>query len=155
MGAGPTIGQSQVSNTLYGMDFAAWIEQQAELLRAGDVAALDLENLAEEIEGLGNNERRELASRIEVLLMHLLKWKIQVDHRSRSWRSTILEQRSRIELVIEDSPSLRRQVPSAIAKRYALARRRAIDDTGLLRDCFPDECPFTAGQVLDPDFLPE
>lgn len=143
-----------MSNRLYERDFHEWLGEQARLLRAGEVATLDLENLAEEIESVGRSERRELFSRIEVLLTHLLKWQIQFEYRCPSWRGTIREQRRRIEAVLEDSPSLRRQVDTAIARGYPIAKDKAIEETGLLQDCFPTACPYSARQLLDQAFLP-
>jgi hypothetical protein len=58
---------------LYDQAFCAWTEQQVRLLRAGRLQDADLVHIAEEIETLGANERRELESRLEVLLLHLLK----------------------------------------------------------------------------------
>ena len=84
---------------LYDQDFYAWTQQQAVLLRAKGVwRELDYGNLAEELESLGKRDRRELERRLEVLVMHLLKWCYQPERRerSRSWRSSIREQRRRL-----------------------------------------------------------
>ena len=51
--------------------------EQATLLRAGRVGEADLAAIAEEIESLGKTEKRELVSRLTVLLLHLLKWERQ------------------------------------------------------------------------------
>ena len=72
-------------NTNYETDVVAWANEQARLIRAGKFDQLDLEHLAEEIEDVGKSEQRELASRMAVLLMHLLKWKFQPERRSKSW----------------------------------------------------------------------
>jgi len=61
----------------YEQDFYAWSEEQAALLRAGRAAEADLDNIVEEIESMGKSERRELISRLTVLLLHLLKWRLQ------------------------------------------------------------------------------
>lgn len=55
----------------YDKDFFAWTEEQASLLRAGEVAEIDAANLAEEIESVGKSDRREIRSRLIVLLAHL------------------------------------------------------------------------------------
>ena len=75
----------------YEADFYAWASQQAELLRQQQASGLDWTNLAEEIEAMGRSEKRQLASRLEVLMMHLLKWQYQPNFRSRSWQLTIQE----------------------------------------------------------------
>lgn len=144
-----------MSNTLYDNDFVRWLGEQARLLRAGDFAALDVENLAEEIEGVSRSERRELFSRIEVLLLHLLKWRVQPGLRCSSWSGTIDEQRNRIEAVLDDSPSLRPTIIAAVEKGYPRAKRKAVYQTRLDDHNFPAECPFSPEQILDEDFLPE
>jgi hypothetical protein len=72
--------------SLYDEDFVAWAEQTARLLRQGRLHELDIENLAEEIEAMANRDRRELLSRLTVLLHHLLKWGWQPEKRSGSWK---------------------------------------------------------------------
>ena len=75
---------------LYEQDIVAWASQQSSLLRAGYFADLDLEHLMEEIDDVGRSERRELASRMAVLLAHLLKWAYQPERRGASWqRNTV------------------------------------------------------------------
>ena len=80
-----------MSNSLYDRDFYAWANQQAALLRAGRLAEADIENIAEEIESMGRSEKRELVSRLVVLLQHLLKWQFQPLFRGASWRLTYRE----------------------------------------------------------------
>lgn len=92
---------------LYDADFHAWTIEQARLLRAGEFSRLDIENIAGELESMGRRDRREIDSRLVVLLAHLLKWRVQVGFRSRSRSSTIREQRKRIEDLLAESPSLR------------------------------------------------
>src|SRR5271166_3528755 len=93
--------------TRYDKDVLLWSQEQARLLRAGRFAELDIEHLADEIEDVGKSEKRELASRMAVLLAHLLKWKSQPENRSNSWRATINNQRKRIALTIKETPSLK------------------------------------------------
>jgi len=73
---------------LYGLDSYEWTVRNAKLLRAGRASEADLEHIAEEIEALGRRERRELLSRLGVLMAHLLKWQVQPERRSRSWALT-------------------------------------------------------------------
>ncbi len=140
---------------LYERDFHAWANAQAELLRAGDLAAIDLAHLAEEIESMGRSERRELVNRLVVLLLHLLKWRFQADRRGNSWRLSIKEQRIRLKSHLEDNPSLKAQIDWAIAQAYALALIEAERETGLPESTFPVICPFTFDQCLDDAFWPD
>ena len=139
---------------LYDVDFFEWTRRNAELLRAGQVDQADMDHIAEEIEDMGRRDLKELNGRMRVLLIHLLKRQLQPEKRSRSWDSTIVAQRIEIEDDLEQSPSLRRKLGADFKDNYAKAVRRAIVETGLARDRFPAECPFTLEQILDPEFLP-
>jgi hypothetical protein len=139
----------------YEDDFFAWTEEQARLLRAGEVTEIDALNLAEEIESVGRSDRREIRSRLIVLLAHLLKYRFQADARSTGWLGTIREQRDQIELILEDSPSLRPVIAEAPGRAYKKARTVAAEETGLPETTFPADCPFSAEQILSADFLPE
>jgi hypothetical protein len=138
----------------YEQDFYAWTVEQARLLRAGELSAIDAVNLAEEIESMGRRDRRELESRLTVLLTHLLKWQMQPDQRSRSWSATMREQRRQIEKLLRESPSLRPFVANVLAQAYSDAREDAADKTGLPESAFPTKCPFTLDEVLSRSFLP-
>ena len=142
---------------LYDQDFYVWTQQQAVLLRAKKWRELDYGNLAEELEALGKRDRRELEHRLEVLVMHLLKWRYQPERRERSrgWRSTIREQRRRLARLLQDSPSLRSEVPAILNDGYPHARAKALDETSLPPETLPLTCPWTAAQILDDAFWPE
>src|SRR5271170_7435818 len=105
----------------YEDDFVAWLEDQAGRARRGEVEGLDLENIAEELEGMARGDRREIRNQLTVLLVHLLKYVAQPRRRSSSWLATVGEQRTQITTVIDDSPSLRsfprRSWDSAMPKR--------------------------------------
>jgi hypothetical protein len=142
---------------LYEQDFYAWTQEQAALLRKGVVHDLDLTHLAEEIESLGKSDRRALGSHLRTLVMHLLKWQYQPDGRltGHSWESSILNARAEITELVEDSPSLEREVPGLLTRWYPLARRQAAAETRLPLPTFPTTCPWTPEHVLDADFWPE
>jgi hypothetical protein len=139
----------------YDNDFFQWTQTTAEMIRQGRLAEVDLEHVAEEIEAMGRRDRRELRSRLIVLLAHLLKWEFQPELRTPSWSSTIDEQRTQIQFIIQDSPSLRRLPSDELAATYKRAVKRAIAQTGLDPDCFPPSCPYTVRQILDGAFVPE
>ena len=99
LGYTPVHGQNSERtprSALYQRDYYGWALEQAAHLRAGRFAALDLENLAEEIEDLAKAEARELRSRYATLVTHLLKWEIQPQRRSHSWVATIVRERDSI-----------------------------------------------------------
>ena len=136
---------------LYEEDFVAWTEEQAAHLRAGRTAALDLSNLAEEIGEMGRSERRELDSRLEILIAHLLKKQFQPEAYTRSWDATINEQRRAIRRLFEASPSLRKTLAERIQAIYPDARDRAVDETALPIAEFPERVPYGLTDVLGPD----
>lgn len=138
---------------LYERDFYAWAEEQAALLRAGQTASLDLAHLAEEVEGMSVSQRRELMARLVVLLTHLLKWRLEPELQSRSWRATILTQRQEFEDLLEQSPSLRRLIDGMLPRAYAKAVARAEQETGIEAGKMPARCPFSREQILG-DWLP-
>lgn len=141
--------------TPYEKDVIAWAAEQAALLRSGDLSSLDIEHIAEEIEDVGKSERRELASRMAVLLAHLLKWQYQPDRRGSSWQRTIKEQRRAIAAHITETPSLRASLRNDIWFEgvWADAVAKAVEETGL--DLFPEDCPLSVEQILSRDYYPE
>lgn len=140
---------------LYEQDFYAWAVEQAALLRAGRLAAADIEHIAEEIESMGKTEKRELVSRQTVLLMHLLKWQLQPERRGRSGRSTITIQRHTIADLLADNPSLKSTLDQALSRSYEDGRLGAIGETDLPESLFPSECPWSFEQIVDAGFWPE
>lgn len=142
------------TDDLYETDLYAWTQKQADLLRARRFDELDLENLVEEVRSVGGSEKREIESRLDILVAHLLKWKFQPGARTKSWAATLREQRSRIERILRSSPSLRRYPAEVFDEAYLAGRIEAAKETGIDFDLFPDKAPFTLEQVLDPDFLP-
>lgn len=141
--------------TRYETDIVAWANEQARLIRAGQFDLLDLEHIAEEIEDVGKSEQNELANRMAVLLAHLLKWQYQPARRGSSWTRTIKEQRRRVQIRLEKTPSLKNCLadPSWWADAWADAVSQAISETGV--DTFPDVCPWAPHtEILNPDWLP-
>ena len=146
---------STPSTQLYDRDFYLWLQETAQLLRNGEFDKLDIENLVEEIESMGRSDKRSVKSNLEIVLMHLLKYKYQPERRSNNWRLTIFEHRDRLEAEFLDSPSLRPYLPSVFEDCYRNARKKASIETGLPIATFPPDSPFTPEQALDEDYLPE
>jgi len=139
----------------YEKDIIAWANEQARLLRAGQFDRLDIEHIAEEIEDVGKSEQRELASRMAILLAHLLKWQFQPDRRGASWQRTIRAQREGISKRLAKAPSLQAVLSDADwnAEIWADAVALAATETGLAD--FPECCPWSfQGQVLCGEWLP-
>lgn len=141
------------SQPSYDTDYYAWTQTQAAALRRVaelrlNLPEVDLEHLAEEIEGMGRSDRRALARQLERVLLHLLKWQVQPGLRGISWQRSIASARHEIEKLLEDSPSLRNEIGSRLDGEYRAARQGAIAETGLVPTLFPKTCPFTVEQIL-------
>lgn len=139
----------------YETDFYLWTQQQAALLRQGQLQAVDVANLAEEIESMGKSDRRTLGSHLRNVLLHLLKWRYQSERRGASWESSIRNGRDEIEAILADSPSLVPQLPALLETEYRRSRRNAVSETGLPLPTFPEASPFTVDQVLNADYWPD
>jgi Domain of unknown function DUF29 len=150
----PRAGGGRATRTSYDKDVILWAQEQARLLRAGRFSELDVEHLADEIEDVGKSEKRELASRMAVFMAHLLKWRVQPEKRSPSWRATINDQRRRIALAIRETPSLKAVMRDPVWREgvWLDARGQAREETGL--DELPDACPWTMEQAADAEFWP-
>jgi hypothetical protein len=122
---------------LYERDFYAWTQEQAALLRSGQLERLDRVHLAEEIEALGRQERRELVNRLGILLGHLLKWQFQPHLRGKSWRATLSEQRRQIQRLLKESPSLKPELAAALAEAYQDGILLVVKETPLAEDDLP------------------
>jgi hypothetical protein len=140
---------------LYDQDFYAWANEQAGLLRSGRLSEADIENIAEEIESMGRSEKRELVSRLTVLLLHLLKWRFQPRRRGASWEATIKVQRMKLASHMRENPSLKSQLSNAIDEAYQIGRIEASDETGLDEATFPLACPWSYDELIKPEFWPE
>jgi hypothetical protein len=142
-------------DNLYDTDTIAWAEQQVALLRNGRFSEIDVLNIIEEIEDVAKRERRELSSRLSVLIAHLLKWQVQPGLRCRSWRSTIRVQRKAIGKLLRLEPGLKPSLEdlNLLERAWLDALVTAIRETGV--DELPELPIWSTKQLLDPDFLPD
>lgn len=141
--------------TDYNIDYYAWTNEQAQLLRTGQLQNIDLDNIIEELETMGRSEKRALESRIIVLLTHLLKWQYQPARRGKSWELTIKGQRANCSDVLSDNPSLKSKLDELFIRAYSRARIEAAKETGLDENHFPEQCSYTISQAFDNKFFPE
>jgi hypothetical protein len=145
------------SNNLYEIDLHHWALHNAALLRQGRLTEIDVEHLAEELEDMGANRKRAIVRHLMRLIQHLLKFQMQPQLRSKSWRLTIRNQRDDVKELLEESPSLIPMLrdPEQLRKIYTRAVREASIETGIDDSDFPPECPFSLEQILNPEFWPE
>ena len=136
-------------------DFYGWTQAQTNLLRDGKMEALDVTHLIEELEDMGKSQQSQLQNRLEVLMIHLLKWLYQPEFQGNSWKNTIEEQRVRITKHIKKNPSLKHGLDEVFSDAYEYARYGARRETGMRLEAFPTECPWTFEQAMNPEFWPE
>jgi hypothetical protein len=149
IGKGGEMAKTLDKPSLYDTDYVAWLEEQAAHLHAGRLSALDVENVAEELEGLMRSQRQQLENRLEVLILHLLKWDHQPEQRSNRWRASVADQRARIRRLLRDSPSLKRSMEEAAREVYPEAVEQAAIETQLSESAFPPALPYSLEQIFE------
>lgn len=148
---------TDTNKQLYEQDFYLWIQTTVKFLREGKLEQLDIENLTEEIDSMGRSEKKELKTRLIVLIEHLLKlqyWTEEKDYNARVWRNTVVEQRRQIAYTLADSPSLKSVLNDIFLDCYTDARNDTIRKYQLPYELFPEESPFSLVDVLNADFIP-
>jgi Domain of unknown function DUF29 len=139
----------------YEKDFYSWTQEQAALLKDGRFSELDIDNLIEEVESMGRSEKRELESRLTVLLLHLLKWKYQEVRRGRIWQLSIDEQRIQFEETLNENPGLKPKLDEIVKKAYRLAVIQSSRETRISKAVFPECCPWNLAQLIEDEFYPD
>jgi Domain of unknown function DUF29 len=139
---------------LYESDETAWLEAMAGMIRGGHSAELDYLHLAEYLEDMARRDKREVGSRLAVLVAHLLKWQYQPERRSGSWRVTVEQQQQELIQLLE-SGVLRNHADEILAKAYANGIRQAVAETGLPASTFPAECSYTVDTLLSAELKDE
>ncbi len=131
----------------YDEDYYTWTQEQAALIEAGRTDQLDLENLAEEVRSLGRSEQRALASRLAILIAHLLKLQVQTTRtqsNESSWRASVKAQRNHLRRLLARNPGLKNPtvMEEALDDGWGDGWSLAVSETGLPEDRFPDRLPY-------------
>lgn len=145
-------GTRNSDSSRYDRDYYQWLLLTIQQLQNQEYAVVDWDNLLEELEGLAKSQKRELKSRLLVLIEHLLQlkyWGKERDYNGRGWRNTIIEQRRQIQIVLDDSPSLQPILADLFEQCYKMARQDTSQKTGLDIQVFPDSPPFSLEEVLN------
>lgn len=141
------------TKSVYDQDFYVWTEIQTELLRQRRFDELDLENLIEEVEGLGDTKKSAVLSNAGVIIEHLLKLQHSPAQDPRlGWAESILEHRARLEL--ELTPRLRQILEDELPRVYAIVRRTTARKLQLYGEDaaatdLPATCPYGVDQITD------
>ncbi len=146
-----------MTNALYEQDYCLWLQETYQLLDQAQLDQLDLEHLKEEILSLGNEQRRKVDSYLRQLLIHLLLyqyWDAEKARCRKGWQTEIDNFRFELELLLK-SKTLYNYFLQEIDKIYLKAKRQAIRKSELSAGLFPESCPFSAAELLDPEFFPD
>ncbi|NER52288.1 MAG: DUF29 domain-containing protein, partial [Symploca sp. SIO1A3] len=123
-------------------DILLWVEDTVAKLKARDFDNLDLENLIEEVESLGISQRKELTSRLMVILEQLLKrLYVNSPYDFNGWERTIRTQRNDLELLLEDAPSLKTLWDESFDKAWKFALRTVREEYPQVN--FPTQWPYS------------
>ncbi len=141
-----------MTTSLYDRDTSLWVEDTVTKLKARDFTNLDLENLIQEIESLGKQQKQELRNRLGILIGHLLKWDYQPELRSKSWKATIREQRDELYEILHDNPSLKPYLAEAMQKGFQKGINLVLKETPLDLPDLPQTMPYAIAQILDRNF---
>jgi Domain of unknown function DUF29 len=149
------IFMSQMVNlpSLYETDILLWSEETAAKLRARDFDSLDIEGLIEEVEALGISQKKELISRLIVLLEHLLKrLYVPLPHDFNGWERTIRTQRAELEVLLTAVPSLQTRWDTSFEQAWRIALKLVRKEYTHIN--FPDVWPYSQAiaAILDQDF---
>jgi hypothetical protein len=136
------------TKTSYDTDFVAWADETAALVRAGRLNEVDLEHIAEEIEGLSGAQRKAVLSQLHRMMKHLIKQKIQPERDGRSWRVSLRSARNEILDDVRISPSLLRHLRENLDLVYSRALEDALDETGMPDTAAGASCPWTLDELL-------
>ena len=141
-----------MTSNLYETDYNQWIQETVQKLRNRNFNDVDWDNLIEEIESMGKNDKRALLSLLTRLLEHLLKlsyWESEKQQSGNHWAAEIVNFRSQIQTRLEDSPSLRPQLEEMYAKVYPVAIKSVSKLFSL-----PEDAHISLSQALDEDWFP-
>jgi len=133
---------------LYDRDEVAWYDAMASLIAQTRIGELDFANLKEVLEDMGKRHRRDIKSRLRILLSHWLKWEYQPDQRSGGWMATLLVQRTDLRDDLTDSRTLYNHAVQIYGDAYERAVKLAAMETGLHPETFPETCPVTLDELL-------
>lgn len=136
---------------LYEADETAWLDEMVRRLRKGTLDRLDYGHLTEFLRDMAKRERREIESRLTLLMAHRLKWDYQPERRGSSWRTTIVVQAGELTREFGYSRTLGNHAVAVLAELYPYAVRAAEAETSLPEETFPAECPYTLDGLLATD----
>ena len=140
--------------TLYEIDDSLWLEETIELLKAKKFDALDLENLIEELEDLGNEKKFRVASFLQQIIRHCLLlqfWTSERKYNQAHWQAEIVSFQYQLKRYL--TTNLRKYLEQEFEQIYFESVRYVRQKTDNKVN-FPDICPYSLEELLDPNWLP-
>jgi predicted unusual protein kinase regulating ubiquinone biosynthesis (AarF/ABC1/UbiB family) len=147
---------TQVQNLkqLYETDRDRWLEETIRLLNNRQLEDIDCQNLIEELEDLGNEQKRAVESLLEQVIRHLLLyqyWQSQFKENANHWEAEIIGFRSQLRRRL--TTNLRQHLSKELHSLYQDALRFVKAKTKL--NLLPSECHYSLDNLLDEDWLPK
>jgi hypothetical protein len=146
----------QANYDIYEQDYTEWLDITLNQLQNRDLENVDWEHLIEEITALGNEQRRKVESYLRQLIKHLLLyqyWETEKSYCGKGWIEKIDNFRSELDLLLE-SKVLYNHCAKILDKIYIKARNNAIRKSELSPEIFPENCPYSLTEILNPEWLP-
>ena len=140
--------------TLYEIDDSLWLEETIELLKAKNFEALDLDNLIEELEDLGNEKKFRVASFLQQIIRHCLLlqfWTSERKYNQAHWQAEIVSFQYQLKRYL--TTNLRKYLEQEFEQIYFESVRYVRQKTDNKVN-FPDICPYSLEELLDPNWLP-
>jgi len=147
---------TQANCEIYEQDYPEWLDITLSQLQNRDLENIDWEHLIEEITALGNEQRRKVESYLRQLIKHLLLyqyWETEKFYCAKGWIEEIDNFRSELDLLLE-SKVLYNHCEKVIHKIYIKARNNTIRKSQLSPEIFPETCPYSLTEILNPEWLP-
>jgi hypothetical protein len=147
---------TQANYEVYEQDYPEWLDITLTQLQNRDLENIDWEHLIEEITALGNEQRRKVESYLRQLIKHLLLyqyWEAEKFYCAKGWIEEIDNFRSELDLLLE-SKVLYNHFVKILDKIYIKARKNAIRKSELSPEIFPENCPYSLTEILNPEWLP-
>lgn len=139
---------------LYEIDDYLWIQETIKLLKEKQFNELDLENLIEELDDLGNEKKHKVESLLEQIIRHLLLlqyWENEYERNSQHWEAEIVAFRTQLRKML--TKNLSNYLESQLVIIYQDALRYTQKKSRLTN--LPLECPYTFNQLLSEDWFPQ
>ena len=128
--AAPIVEQAPKANGLYDRDFYSWAVEQSEAMRRRDLAAIDWDNVIEEIEALARAERKLLKTLCVRTMEHMLKiehYREASDKTLKYWMREIGNFRKQMAEIIKENPGLKGHYRTIFAEAWENGRSDAVE----------------------------